>query len=122
MAINILYLLLMTGRVQYYKWCGLKVLMLCLMVSNVTLGQLLLILLHGAGARSLYVGLHYFTIQYRIPVGLSFTDCIEKYTDTKILYAMMLPQSCSVYSIPPKSILSLCNFNTWASTDVTYCT
>ena len=30
-----------TGRLQYYKRCGLKMLLLCLMVSNVILHQLL---------------------------------------------------------------------------------
>ena len=74
--------------------------------------------LHGAWARDLYTGLHYFNIQYRTPVGLSFTDCIEKYTDNKNLYAMMLPPSCSAYSVRPKSLFPLSNSNTWASTDV----
>ena len=76
--------------------------------------------LHGAWARNLYTGLHYFNIQYRTPVGLSFTDCIEKYTNNKNLYAMMLPPSCSAYSIRPESSFSLDNTNIWAPTDVTY--
>ena len=76
--------------------------------------------LHGAWARNLYVGLHYFTIQYRTSTGFSFTDCKEKYTNSKNLYAMMLPPSCSAYSIQPKATFSLSNSNSWASTDVTY--
>ena len=76
--------------------------------------------LHGAWARSLYVGTHYFTIHYRTPVGLSFTDCKEKYTNNKNLYAMMLPPSCSAYSIQPKTTFSFGKSNIWASTDVTY--
>ena len=76
--------------------------------------------LHGAWARSLYAGPHYFTIRYRTPVSLSFTDCKEKYTNNKNLYAMMLPPSCRAYSIQPKTTFSLSNSNSWASTDVTY--
>ena len=77
--------------------------------------------LHGAWARNLYAGPHYFTIQYRTyRVGLSFTDCKEKYTNNKNLYAMMLPPSCTAYSIQPKTAFSLSNSNSWASTDVTY--
>ena len=76
--------------------------------------------LHGAWARNFYAGPHYFTIQYRTPAGLSFTDCKEKYTNNKNLYAMMLPPSCRTYSIQPKTTFSLSKSNTWASTDVTY--
>ena len=76
--------------------------------------------LHGAWARNLYAGPHYFTIQYRTPTGLSFTDCNEKYTNNKNLYAMMLPPSCNAYSVQPKTTFSFGNSNRWASTDVTY--
>ena len=76
--------------------------------------------LHGAWAKTLYTGLHYFTIQYRTPTGLSFIDCKERYTNNKNLYAMMLPPSCRAYSIQPKSMFSLSNSNSWAPTDVTY--
>ena len=76
--------------------------------------------LHGAWARNVYPGPHYFNLQYRTPASLSFTDCKEKYINNKNLYAMMLPPSCNVYTIQPKTKLSLSNSNTWASTDVTY--
>ena len=76
--------------------------------------------LHGAWARYMYDGPHYFRIQYRTPAGLSFTDCKEKYKNNKNLYAMMLPPSCKVYTIQPKGTFSLSNFNRWAATDVTY--
>ena len=76
--------------------------------------------LHGAWARNLYAGPHYFSIQYRTPVGLSFTDCKGKYANSKNLYALMLPPSCTTYSIQPKTKLSLSNSNRWASTDVTH--
>ena len=76
--------------------------------------------LHGAWARNMYVGPHYFNLQYRTPAGLSFTDCKEKYINNKNLYAMMLPPSCNAYIIQPKTKLSLSNSNSWASTDVTY--
>ena len=76
--------------------------------------------LHGAWARNLYAGPHYFGIQYRTYVSVSFTDCKEKYINNKNLYAMMLPPSCTAYSIQPKGTFSLSNSNRWASTDVTY--
>ena len=76
--------------------------------------------LHGAWARNLYAGPHYFSVQYRTYISLSFTDCKEKYINNKNLYAMMLPPSCTPYSIQPKGTFSLSNSNRWASTDVTY--
>jgi len=76
--------------------------------------------LHGAWARSIYAGPHYFSIQYRTPAGLNFTDCKEKYQNNKNLYAMMLPPSCSVATIQPKGKFSLTNSNRWATTDVIY--
>ena len=88
--------------------------------ANLMKGNNTFLDLHGAWARNLYTGLHYFNIQYRTPVGFTFTDCTEKYTNNKNLYAMMLPPSCSAYSIRPESTFSLSSSNIWASTDVTY--
>ena len=76
--------------------------------------------LHGAWARNMHAGPHYFNIQYRTPTGFSFIDCKEKYINNKNLYAMMLPPSCRAYSIQPKTKLSLSNSNRWGSTDVIY--
>ena len=76
--------------------------------------------LHGAWARNVYAGPHYFNIQYRTPTGLFFTDCKQNYINNKNLYAMMLPPSCNAYTIQPQTKLSLGNSNRWASTDVTY--
>ena len=75
--------------------------------------------LHGAWAGNCRDGLYYFGIQYRTPTGLSFTDCKEKYKN-KNLYAMMLPPTCTVTTIQPKTNFSLSSSNRWASTDVTY--
>ena len=74
----------------------------------------------GAWARNLYAGPHYFSILYRTPMSLSFTDCKEMYTNNKNLYAMMLPLSCKAYYVQPKTTFFLSNSNSWASTDVTY--
>ena len=74
--------------------------------------------LHGAWARYYYKGPHYFNIQYRTPAGMTFTDCKELYKDNKNLYAMMLPPSCRVISVNPKTTFTLSNSNTWAPTDV----
>ena len=76
--------------------------------------------LHGAWARNMRVGPHYFNILYRTRTSLSFTDCKEKYKNNQNLYAMMLPPTCSVASIQPKGKLSLSNSNRWALTDVIY--
>ena len=76
--------------------------------------------LHGAWARNLYAGPHYFGIQYRTPTTLSFTDCKEMHLNNKNLYVMMLPPTCKAYTVQPKTALSLSNSNRWASTDVTY--
>ena len=76
--------------------------------------------LHGAGARYLYTGEHYFSILYRTPSDLFFTDCKEQYKSNKNLYAMMLPSSCSVVTVNPKTSFALSNSNTWAPTDVSH--
>ena len=70
--------------------------------------------LHGAWARNMYAGPHYFNIQYRTSAGLSFTDYKEKYINNKNLYTMMFPPSCKAYNIQPKSKLSLGSSNSWA--------
>ena len=76
--------------------------------------------LHGAWAGNCRDGMYYFGIQYRTPTGLSFTDCKEKYKNNQNLYAMMLPPTCTVTTVQPKTSFSLSNSNSWASTDVTY--
>ena len=65
--------------------------------------------LHGAMARNIYAGPHYFSIQYRTSTGLSFTDCKENYSRNRNLYAMMLPPSCTATVINPKTSFSLKN-------------
>ena len=64
--------------------------------------------LHGASARNLYAGLHYFIIQYHTIYAFSFTDYKEKYTN-KNLHAMMLAPSCSDYCIQPKTMFPSAN-------------
>ena len=75
--------------------------------------------LHGAWAGYARKGVHYFSIQYRTLFSLSFTDCKENYKNNKNLYAMMLPPSCRVSTINPKTSLTFSNSNSWAPTDVT---
>ena len=59
-------------------------------------GKNVFLSLHGAWARNMIAGNHHFNIQYRASVDLSnFTDCKERYSRNKNLYAMMLPPSCS---------------------------
>ena len=76
--------------------------------------------IHGTWAGIARSGLQYYGIQYRTPSTLSFTDCKKNYNNNKNLYAMMLPQSCIVHTVQPKTVFSLGNSNTWASTDVAY--
>ena len=76
--------------------------------------------LHGALAKYYYRGPHNLNIQYRTPTSLTFTDCKENSQDNKNLYAMMLPPSCRVISINPKTSFSLSNSNSWAPTDVSH--
>ena len=76
--------------------------------------------LHGAWAGNFRRGLYYFHIQYRSATSFSFTDCKENYKKNQNLYAMMLPPSCKVTIVQPKTSFSLSNVNKWASTDVTY--
>ena len=65
-------------------------------------------------------GSHYIGIQYRTPTGLSFTDCVEKYTNNRNLYAIMLPPTCRITAvINPKTMFSLSNSNRWTTTDLT---
>ena len=75
--------------------------------------------LYGTWARNMKEGSHYFGIQYRTHKDFSFTDCKEKYTNNKNLYAMMLPPSCRIAAvINPKTKFSLSNSNRWATTDL----
>ena len=61
--------------------------------------------LSGAWAGNVRPGLHYFGMQYRTPVSLSFTDCKELYNNNKNLYAMMLPPSCRATTVNPKGMM-----------------
>ena len=75
--------------------------------------------LHGMWAQNTYSGPHYFNLQYRTPIALSFTDCKEKYNNNKNIYAMMLPPSCTVSVVHPKTTFSLPG--SWSRlTDVIY--
>ena len=83
-------------------------------------GNIAFLDLHGMWAGNGLTGPHYFSIQYRTPTRLSFTDCKEKHKNNQNLYAMMLPPSCKVATAQPKTSFSLSKSNRWASTDVTY--
>ena len=67
--------------------------------------------LHGAWGGNGRTGLHYFGIQYRTLTTLSFTDCKEKHRNNQNLYAMMLPPSCKVTTVQPKTNFSLSSSN-----------
>ena len=75
--------------------------------------------LHGAWAGNARDGIHYFNIQYRTPPTLTFTDCKESHKNNKNLYAMMLPPSCKVFTVNPKTSLTLSS-NGWTFSDVSH--
>ena len=76
--------------------------------------------LHGVWAEYRAASYINFNILYRSPSAFSFTDCKEDYRNNKNLYAMILPSSCKVATVNPRTSLKLSTANVWASTDVTY--
>jgi len=75
--------------------------------------------LQGAYAGYHAKGIHYFNLLYRSPTTFSFTDCQYDYKDNKNLYAMMLPPSCKVVTINPRTDLTIAQ-SSWLKTDLQY--
>ena len=75
--------------------------------------------LQGAYAGQYKTGKHYFNILYRSPTTFSFTDCQYDYKENKNLYAMMLPPSCKVVTVNPRTILTM-PATSWIKTDLQY--
>ena len=73
--------------------------------------------LQGAYAGQYSKGIHYFNVLYRSPTTFSFTDCKYDYKDNKNLYAMMLPPSCKVVLINPRTTVTIANRG-WTVTDL----
>ena len=65
-------------------------------------------------------GIHYFNVLYRSPTTFSFTDCQYDYKENKNLYAMMLPPSCKVVTVNPRTTLTTVSTNSWTKTDLQY--
>ena len=82
-------------------------------------GQTSFLALQGAHARQYKKGIHYFNVLYRSPTTFSFTDCQYDYKDNKNLYAMMIPPSCKVITINPRTNLTSPS-NSWTKTDFQY--
>ena len=59
--------------------------------------------LQGAHAGQYKEGIHYIDVLYRSPTTFSFTDCQYDYKENKNLYAMMLPPSCKVVTVNPRT-------------------
>ena len=78
--------------------------------------------LHGTWARHFSAGIHYFNILYRSPMPFSFTDCKFDYKNNKNLYAMLLPLSCKVVSLNPRSSIEFValRHNIYQKTDLKY--
>ena len=74
---------------------------------------------HGIWAGKYNDGVHYFNVIYRSPATFHFTDCQLKYRNNENLYVMILPPTCSVININPRSDYEVKN-TTWSQTDVCY--
>ena len=61
-----------------------------------------------------------YIVLYRSPTTFSFTDCQYDYKDNKNLYAMMLPPSCKVVTINPRTNITTSSTNLWTKTDLQY--
>ena len=72
---------------------------------------------HGMWAGNYNDGIHYFNVIYRSPSVFYFTDCQLKHRNNRNLYVMILPTTCSVISINPRSDYEVKN-TTWSQTDV----
>ena len=83
------------------------------------IGQNSFLALQGAHAGEYKKGIHYFNVLYRSPTTFSFTDCQYDYKDNKNLYAMMLPPSCKVVTVNPRTN-STTSTNSWLKTDLQY--
>lgn len=75
--------------------------------------------LHGIWAQQFNDGIHYFNILYRSTSNFYFTDCQLKHRNNKNLYVMILPPTCKVININPRTDFEVRNF-TWTETDVCY--
>ena len=75
--------------------------------------------LQGAYAGQYSKGIHYFNVLYRSPTTFSFTDCKYDYKDNKNLYAMMLPLSCKVVLVNPRTTITIPHSH-WTATDLQY--
>ena len=83
-------------------------------------GKSLFLALQGAHVGQYTKGIHYFHILYRSPTTFSFTDCQYDYKNNINLYAMMLPPSCKVITINPRTNLTTSSTNLWLKTDLQY--
>lgn len=75
--------------------------------------------LHGIWAKQLDDGIHYFNVLYRSPSAFYFTDCQLKHRNNKNLYVMILPLTCKVVTVNPRTNYEVKN-TSWIKTDVCY--
>ena len=76
--------------------------------------------LYGAHAKYTHTGIHYYNVLYRAYNKFSFADCEENYKNNRNLYAMMMPSSCGVVTVHPRTSFTLGDSNRWASTDLSH--
>ena len=75
--------------------------------------------LQGAYAGQYSKGIHYFNVLYRSPTTFYFTDCKYDYKDNKNLHAMMLPPSCKIVLVNPRTTITIPHTG-WAVADLKY--
>ena len=59
--------------------------------------------LHGVWAQQFNDGIHYFNILYQSTSAFYFSDCQLKHRNNKNLYVMILPPTCKVININPRT-------------------
>ena len=72
---------------------------------------------HGIWAGRYNDGIHYFNVIYRSNAAFTFADCDLKHRNNQNLYVMILPTTCSVVNVNPRSDYEVKN-TTWSQTDV----
>ena len=82
-------------------------------------GQSSFLALQGAYAGQYKKGIHYFNVLYRSPTTFSLNDCQYDYKENKNLYAMMLPPSCKVVTVNPRTTITIPH-SSWTKTDLQY--
>ena len=75
---------------------------------------------HGVWADKYERGTHYFNLYYQSLNGFKFTDCQLVNSESENFYVMMLPSTCNVVKVNPRTYFELNSTSSWLQTDVCY--